>query len=186
MKEFVLTFFIFLLLLEYLERRTQERLARIATARERGELHDCEICATEDVYEEDMLSCPAGHFHCRQCVRMAAESWASQGWTTFPCLSGQCEHNYSLFSLQQVLLERTLSLVVRRVQEEELRTARIPDLVSCPFCPYAVIIPGESSRVFHCENPECMKDSCRFVTTASSLLVLVFIFCFYINVYHKE
>ncbi len=56
-----------------------------------------------------------------------------------------------------------------QIQEEEIRRADIPDLVSCPFCSFATIIPDDDpDKVFRCMNPECLKESCRSACALSA------------------
>ena len=52
--------------------------------------------------------------------------------------------------------------MLRKLQEEEVRQAGIPDLLDCPFCSFATIMSDPNDRVFRCLNPECLKDSCRW------------------------
>ena len=112
-----------------------------------------------------MAPCSEGHhLFCLDCIRHSTEEQLGQGKAAFPCLEAGCPATFSLWALEKALQSQTFSLVVRRIQIEELRQAQIQNIVTCPFCPYAVIIPdGDSSCVFHCENPDCMEDSCRFV-----------------------
>lgn len=71
--------------------------------------------------------------------------------------------DFPLKVLQDVLPTSVLSIVLRKMQEEEIRQADIPDLVSCPFCTFATIMPDEQDKVLKCLNPECLKESCRYV-----------------------
>ncbi|KAJ3116537.1 hypothetical protein HDU96_009425 [Phlyctochytrium bullatum] len=63
------------------------------------------------------------------------------------------------------------TLYSKLCQEESLRTAKLEDLETCPFCPYAAIIsePKETLRVFECQNPECLKASCRLCRKVSHI-----------------
>jgi TRIAD3 protein (E3 ubiquitin-protein ligase RNF216) len=84
-----------------------------------------------------------------------------QGKTDFKCLDGACSEHFSLSTLQHVLSVNIFSIVLRKMQEEEIQKADIPDLVSCPFCSFATIMPDQNDKVFKCLNPECLKESCR-------------------------
>ena len=55
------------------------------------------------------------------------------------------------------------SKLLQKVQEEEVRMADIPNLVTCPFCSFAKVIDDNNVRVFQCENPECLRESCRLL-----------------------
>ena len=110
---------------------------------------------------EDTLSCPEGHLFCKECIRRSAEEVVGQGRVNFSCLT-DCQSEFSTNTLQQVLTSKMFSLVLRKIQEEEIKKADIPDLVSCPFCPFATIMPDVEDKVFRCLNPECLKESCRW------------------------
>jgi hypothetical protein len=53
-------------------------------------------------------------------------------------------------------------MMLRRKQLEEVKAAGIEDLETCPFCDFASILPDED-KVFCCLNPDCMRESCRYV-----------------------
>ena len=74
----------------------------------------------------------------------------------------QCEAEFSVETLSKVLPAKTMSLCLRKMQEESIRLADIQDLVSCPFCPFAAIVSDPGDKVFRCLNPQCFKESCRF------------------------
>lgn len=76
--------------------------------------------------------------------------------------TGVCELEFPLPVLQELLSPTTFSLALRKMQEEELRLADIADLVSCPYCSFATIMPDPDDKVFKCMNPECLKESCRY------------------------
>jgi hypothetical protein len=42
-----------------------------------------------------------------------------------------------------------------------------PDLVSCPFCPFAAEVDVSTGREFHCQNPTCLRVSCRLCGDAA-------------------
>lgn len=69
--------------------------------------------------------------------------------------------NYSC-TFQGVLNPSVLSKMLQRKQLEEVKAAGIEDLESCPFCDFASILPRED-KVFRCLNPECMRESCRYI-----------------------
>jgi hypothetical protein len=74
-----------------------------------------------------------------------------------------------------VLEAKVFACLARRLQTEEIRAAMIPDLETCPFCPFSYI-PDDNSLVFECQEDTCQKVSCRFVTTTlccSKLLTYV-------------
>jgi TRIAD3 protein (E3 ubiquitin-protein ligase RNF216) len=64
-------------------------------------------------------------------------------------------------TLQEVLPSNVFSGLLNKVQEEEVKQAGIENLVSCPFCSFATIMEDENDKVLRCQNPECLKESCR-------------------------
>lgn len=75
-------------------------------------------------------------------------------------------------SFQTILKPELFSKVLEANQMEEIRAAGIEDLVQCPFCSYATIMPPEQ-KVMVCLNPECLKESCRFVIILISFIILI-------------
>lgn len=140
---------------------TTERASKVLLARERGELIECQCCFDDELLMDDMLSCDEGHVYCRSCVRRSSEELIGQTKTKFPCLAEGCIGEFTLSTLKKVLPASTLSNLLRRIQDEEVRSAGIEDLETCPFCSFATVMPNKDDKVFHCLNPDCMKESCR-------------------------
>ncbi len=110
-----------------------------------------------------MSACPAGHLFCNECISRSTDSALGEGKAHFRCLEGECGTEFSLATLQEVVSSKTMSILLQKIQEEELRQAGIPDLVTCPFCSFATIMPDQEDKVFRCLNPTCLKESCRSV-----------------------
>ncbi len=146
---------------EFLENREEMKRKRLEQAREAGQLNECGCCFDDEVLFEDMLACPDGHLFCKECIRRSSEELIGQTKIKFPCLGGECKTEFSMVTLQQVLSSKMFSNLLRKIQEEEIRQADIPDLVTCPFCSFATIMPDESDKVLKCLNSECLKESCR-------------------------
>ena len=139
----------------------ENRAIKLQEAKSQGLLQECSCCYDDEVLIEDMLSCPKGHLFCKSCVRRSTEVVIGEAKAKFPCLTGDCETTFQLSVIQKSVSAKTYALVLRRIQEEELREAGIENLVTCPFCSYATIMENPDDKVFKCLNPECMKDSCR-------------------------
>ncbi|XP_046338609.2 uncharacterized protein LOC124119946 [Haliotis rufescens] len=138
-----------------------DRKRKLAAARRKGELYECGCCFDDELLFEDLSACADGHLVCRECIRRSTESALGEGKTKFPCLTGECEYDIPLTVLQEVLTSAMFSRMLSRLQEEEIRMAEIPDLVSCPFCNFATIMANPSDKVFKCLNSECLKETCR-------------------------
>ena len=146
---------------EFLRNREEMKKKRLEEAREAGLLNECGCCYDDEVLFEDMSACPDGHLFCKECIRRSSEELIGQTKIKFPCLEGECKSEFPMVTLQQVLSSKMFSNLLRKIQEEEIRQADIPDLVTCPFCSFATIMPDESDKVLKCLNSECLKESCR-------------------------
>ncbi len=82
--------------------------------------------------------------------------------------------------VNELLPPKDINRLHKRIQEENIRQgimnrftrkrcysflffhlAEIDGLECCPYCPYAVIVDNPDDKIFHCLNPECMKETCR-------------------------
>eukprot|EP00918_Siedleckia_nematoides_P062606 GHVU01136503.1.p1 GENE.GHVU01136503.1~~GHVU01136503.1.p1 ORF type:complete len:333 (+),score=40.44 GHVU01136503.1:105-1001(+) len=148
-------------ILDHIANIVEEKRKRIEVARCYGQLLECPCCYDDELLTEDMLPCPDGHLFCKMCVQKSTEELIGQAKYKFPCLDADCEMQLSFSTLQQALTPQVFSNLLRKIQEEEIRQADIQDLVSCPYCSFATIIPNAEDRVFKCLNAECMKETCR-------------------------
>ncbi|KAK6181366.1 hypothetical protein SNE40_009232 [Patella caerulea] len=146
----------------HLKKLEDEKKKKIEEAKSNGELYECSCCFDDEVLFEDMATCADGHLFCKECVKRSTEAAFGDAKTKFPCLTGTCEHDIPLSVLQSIVPPNLFSNIIRKLQEEELRLADIPDLVSCPFCSFATVMPDPNDKVFKCLNPECLKETCRF------------------------
>nr|KAG5689767.1 hypothetical protein BaRGS_031168 [Batillaria attramentaria] len=146
---------------DYFSQKEAARKAKVEAARTNNELYECGCCFEDECLFEEMNACADGHLFCRQCIARSVEAAFGEGKTAFPCLTGSCEHQIPLSVLKDVLPSTMFSKMLRKMQEEEVRQAGIPDLVECPFCSFATIMANPEDRVFRCLNPECLRDSCR-------------------------
>ncbi|XP_068212881.1 E3 ubiquitin-protein ligase RNF216-like [Palaemon carinicauda] len=137
-----------------------------------GEMHEeeletgkdqCLICYS-DVPICDMVSCSARrqrHRYCGDCTKRFAEEEIGQGRFTFRCPEIECPGSIDERDLRSLLAPAVMDRVMQKQQEYEIERAGIEDLESCPFCEFKVIMPNKHDKVFVCQNPACLKDSCR-------------------------
>ncbi|XP_041354024.1 uncharacterized protein LOC121371875 isoform X2 [Gigantopelta aegis] len=147
---------------EHFKVKEEERQLQVLLAKEKGELYECGCCFDDECLFEDLFACADGHLFCKECVRRSTETALGEGKTRFPCLTGACDHDVPLSSLQLLLPSSLFSRLLRNLQEEEVQKAGIPDLETCPHCSFAAIMPDPNNKVFHCLNTECLKETCRF------------------------
>ncbi|CAG9836615.1 unnamed protein product, partial [Diabrotica balteata] len=110
--------------------------------------------AKEEVYF-CIKDCP----FCKECVKKGVEVGVGRGDTRFPCMA-DCDSEFSLQTLQMVLPNKLFERLAQKIASEEIRKANVDGLEVCPFCDFATILPDED-KIFKCENPECLKESCR-------------------------
>ena len=84
------------------------------------------------------------------------------------CL-GQCDSEVDVDQLQKVVKPNVLSKLMVIRQAEELKSAGLENLVSCPYCPYQTIMDNQEDKVMRCLNPECGRDSCRLCKHSSHI-----------------
>jgi len=137
-------------------------------ARNAGKLEECVVCLASDCLPSDMISCLVGHKFCKTCVIVTAEGVLAMGKWMVQCL-GECEAEVDVNQLQRVLKPNVLSKLMVNRQAEELKTAGVENLVSCPFCPYQTIMDNQEDKVVRCLNPECGRDSCRMCKLSNHL-----------------
>uniref|UniRef100_T1J9J9 RING-type domain-containing protein n=1 Tax=Strigamia maritima TaxID=126957 RepID=T1J9J9_STRMM len=145
----------------YRQRKDEEKRKRLEEAKSNGTLMTCECCFEEELLLDDMLPCPKDHLFCKICICRQAEINIGANKLQFPCFNGYCKEDFSMTVLQKCLKPNVFSIILRKVQEEEIRRAQIADLESCPFCSFSAIMPDPNDKVFKCLNPECLKSSCR-------------------------
>ena len=146
---------------DHLKAKEEEKAKRLRIAKEQNQLNECGCCYDDEVLFEDMQACPDGHLFCKDCVQRSSEELIGQAKMKFPCLAADCEADFATTTLQKVLSPKMFSNLLRKIQEEEIQQAGIEDLVSCPFCSFATVMPDPNDKVFKCMNPECLKESCR-------------------------
>lgn len=142
--------------LEDLKKREEEEFQR---CKEQGLLVECKCCFSNECLPRKCFACEGGHLFCNTCILVGSESNIGDGLYRINCF-GDCEREFSLSVLQNVLPPTLFSILLQKRQEAEVMAAGIEGLVSCPFCHFASIPPVES-KIFKCLNPECMKETCR-------------------------
>ena len=76
-------------------------------------------------------------------------------------MSDECNDYFSFRIIQLLLRPNEMNIILRRWQQAELRDAQLDNMESCPSCDFAMIIENEDERVFRCQNPDCLKETCR-------------------------
>ncbi|XP_072385345.1 uncharacterized protein [Diabrotica undecimpunctata] len=119
----------------------------------------CQCCFDEELIPEEIYFCMKDCPFCKECVKKGVEVGVGRGDTKFPCMA-DCDSEFSLQTLQMVLPNKLFERLAQKIASEEIRKANVEGLEVCPFCDFATILPDED-KIFKCENPECLKESCR-------------------------
>jgi len=135
------------------------RKRQIEVARKNGALFECQCCFDDECLLEEVCMCAADHMFCPDCVRRGAETQIGENATRIKCFQ-ECDAEIESQVLERVLKPKIYSRLAERQANEELMNANVENLVQCPACNFAVIIP-ESEKLIRCENPECGKVSCK-------------------------
>ena len=126
-----------------------------------GQKIECGCCYGDAAFE-DMVQCLEGHLFCASCLmNYAKEAAFGQGKAALVCMSDGCDGTFPMSQLRKALPTNILEKYEDRVQEESLSLAQMDDLVRCPSCDFAAILPPED-KVFKCQNPSCAKETCRY------------------------
>ena len=142
------------------ERNQRLREEAIAKARDEGGLFECGVCFEDECLLAEVVMCDSGCMFCSSCAKRGSEVQAGENKTTISCLLS-CGSEIPLKSLQGVLPAKLYAKLFEKKQLKEIQDAGIEDLVQCPACNYAVIMPDNQDKVFTCGNPECGKQTCR-------------------------
>ncbi|KAK9881518.1 hypothetical protein WA026_016398 [Henosepilachna vigintioctopunctata] len=142
-----------------LEKKKEEERMRI---KKEGLMLTCSCCFDDEVMPDYTHRCSNNCVFCKGCIIKSVEVAFGEGKLVFPCL-GDCGSHFSLQNLQNVLPPNLFSKIAQKHAVAEVKAAGIEDLESCPFCDFATILSSspETNKIFVCQNPECLKESCR-------------------------
>ena len=145
------------------------------------------LCCFIDRPFQMMTQCTDGHLFCKSCVRRCVEEAIGSRKPQLKCVAATneraCLGTFPMSEIRKIVDEKTMSAYERLVQEMEIEKAlRIHDaddgdarggsqFVSCPFCPFGAEMETtpEEDKLFRCQNPDCMKLSCRLCQKESHI-----------------
>ncbi|KAJ3047058.1 hypothetical protein HK097_000270 [Rhizophlyctis rosea] len=115
-----------------------------------GQSITCGCCYTDCAFEE-LVQCPEGHLFCMECLgRHVEEGLFGQGQLRgrpVVCIDpGGCGREFLWGELRRALKEDVAEAYEKAVAERELESAGL-DLVRCPFCSYAEVLPPNPSHI---------------------------------------
>ncbi|BFZ02715.1 hypothetical protein BsWGS_05754 [Bradybaena similaris] len=125
-----------------------------------GQLIECACCFGQCVFD-NMAQCSEGHLVCVECLHSYInELIFGSGKVSVTCMTSECTGEYPRCELARCLDSKVLSKLEERTMLENLNTAKLEDLVRCPYCDYAAILPSEETT-FTCQRDTCGKVTCR-------------------------
>lgn len=132
-----------------------------------GEVFDCQCCCDECEIV-DKCKCTNNHEFCKSCLRRwIEEKTVGGGGTKLVCMSSadECKGIFPPKVIESVLSKQALNTWNCRVVQEELNSAALADLYTCPKCKFfAAVVEKEEYRnlgnLFECGNAECKFKSC--------------------------
>ncbi len=141
--------------------RSKRRAAEITKAKAEGGLFECLVCYDDECLLTEVVMCDSGCMFCPTCTRRGSEVQIGENKSNINCPL-TCGAEIPLSSLQKHLSTKLYSKLIERKQLAEIEAAGLENLVQCPGCNYAVIVPAESQdKVIICGNPECGRQTCR-------------------------
>lgn len=105
---------------------------------------------------------------CKDCVARGAEVQMGDNKVPITCLE-QCPAKFSMGVLGKALSPVVFSAYLQKLQMEEIKSAGIEGLESCPECNFCTIIANAEERVFSCLNPNCLRQTCRLCKEKSHI-----------------
>ncbi|XP_023320603.1 uncharacterized protein LOC111695487 [Eurytemora carolleeae] len=148
---------------EAFSRAEENRTRRIQEAKRNGGLFTCACCFDDECLITEVFMCQSDlldHMFCGLCIRRGSEVQIGDGRTRIICFQEQCDNEIEMQVLKQVLKGKVYEKLMEKRQAEDVVNAKIQDLVQCPHCTYAVIMP-DNEKLIRCGNPDCAKVSCR-------------------------
>ena len=141
--------------------RSKRRANEIAKAKAEGGVFECLVCYDDECLLTEVVMCDSGCMFCPTCIRRGSEVQIGENKPSITCLL-TCGAEIPLSSLQKHLPTKLYSKLIERKQLAEIEAAGLENLVQCPGCNYAVIVPADSQdKVIICGNPECGRQTCR-------------------------
>lgn len=143
------------------EFRSKRRAAEITKAKAEGGVFECLVCYDDECLLTEVVMCDSGCMFCPTCTRRGSEVQLGENKSSITCLL-TCGAEIPLSSIQKHLSTKLYSKLTERKQLAEIEAAGLENLVQCPGCNYAVIVPADSQdKVITCGNPECGRQTCR-------------------------
>ncbi|CAB4069035.1 RNF216 [Lepeophtheirus salmonis] len=107
----------------------------------------------------EIVSCPGGHFFCKDCARKGCEGLVQGSRIVYKCFEPKCEEAFDTQTLSELINPKLFSKYVQGICKEEIKSCF--KLEDCPECDYGVVIEDESIMIIECQYEFCGVRSCR-------------------------
>ena len=146
----------------YQEDRTRERNDRAQEVAMAEMLLRCTCCFSNTMLlPRELVYCLSGHGFCRSCIARSAHEVVGRGGGVVGCLAPDCHQVIGMDILENILEKKVLCFLKQYSQTAEVLASGLQNLVTCPFCPYMVVMEDPDDKILKCLNPDCSKNSCR-------------------------
>ncbi|KAJ3417303.1 hypothetical protein HDV05_005759 [Chytridiales sp. JEL 0842] len=115
---------------------------------EENQMFQCGCCFDDEVVFENVSQCEDGHLFCKTCLtRLVTEGVFGQGQfrggKAVKCMNQVgCDKAFSMQELQRCLPTDVFKAYERLYIESELERTNL-QLINCPFCKYAEVVPNK-------------------------------------------
>ncbi|XP_050436489.1 E3 ubiquitin-protein ligase RNF216-like [Adelges cooleyi] len=146
-------------IINYIENQKTVYKLKVEEAKSVGQLCTCECCYNDELLVSEIRLCPSRHLFCLSCIKKGIEVAVGGNQLRLKCFAN-CDEEFNLVMLKDILDEKLYQRIVRLKQAQEIKEAEIEGLDTCAFCDYSVIL-SPSHKIVSCLNPECKKETCR-------------------------
>ncbi|CAF0787945.1 unnamed protein product [Brachionus calyciflorus] len=146
---------------QYLTSKESNRKQRFEKAKQQNALIECQCCFDNEFLPEDIIQCESNHQFCTACIKKYVETNIGDSKYKFKCFGEKCDLEIPMRVIKSILEPNIYEKLMKKIQNEEIKNANLPGLEFCPHCNYAAIIENPDERVFYCQDPDCMKETCR-------------------------
>ncbi|OAL28791.1 hypothetical protein AYO22_02656 [Fonsecaea multimorphosa] len=130
-----------------------------------GAIMECQCCFDTETPLNRIVPCMADipHFFCFTCVEGLADNQVGMLKYEMYCMdAGGCTAELSHEDVGRAVPITTFDRLQLNKQQAEIKAANIEGLEQCPCCEYKAICEDVVKQpIFHCQNPECARATCR-------------------------
>lgn len=148
------------------EAKTYAENQNLERHKEAGTIIECQCCFDDEIPINRAVTCMAAsaeHSFCFNCVENLANTQVGLMRHQMLCMDGSgCKEKLDMEAVGRAIPLKTFDRLLFNEQQAEITAADLEGLEQCPSCDFkAICDPIEDNPVFHCQNPDCYKVTCR-------------------------